>query len=586
MERTVPEIASEEIELYLRTAYSLLRASTDVRLRSLEEAHAGMNSLLHPLARSEKVDMSAFVYSVLRLPPEIVDVERVVLGQSIEMFSAYGFEDIRNWKEANAPARRRRCYYDGMDTLACLIASRSDIDDLVPILTAYQIEWNKLHRLLKEFPPELAISGLREDETRLRQAAELLTLDTEDMERLLSIWGDDFENNLQTVAARRSDLKLRLLDGSLSEYRRAIHRWWMQIEEIRPELRREPVYFISSNSHSLVNLVTGFALAHEKQLLDFLANSEDQELKQEWEKIQADKVPSSRENFLYYLLKKAHQTSAGDDLIEARTQREASCGMRRAISRHTFDLESQMIPIRQIDPQKIDPRLRKDYRDILKESPAVIINIDYPLGLAAYQVLNEIADNVGKMLGIYITGKGATLNGVVGDVMIPNVVYDGQSRNTYLFSNAFRGSDIAPYLVYGTALDNQKAVTVQGTFLQNQEYMDVFYREGYTDIEMEAGPYLSAVYEMTRPKRHPVNEVVNLYELPFDFGMVHYASDKPISKGKNLGAANLSYFGMDPTYATAVAVLKRIFQMEEQRLRHQSQMNDPAGLKMEKLAAD
>ena len=45
-------------------------------------------------------------------------------------------------------------------------------------------------------------------------------------------------------------------------------------------------------------------------------------------------------------------------------------------------------------------------------------------------------------------------------------------------------------------LDNQKAVTVLGTFLQNSTYMDVFYREGYTDIEMEAGPYLSAVYEM------------------------------------------------------------------------------------------
>ena len=105
-----------------------------------------------------------------------------------------------------------------------------------------------------------------------------------------------------------------------------------------------------------------------------------------------------------------------------------------------------------------------------------------------------------------------------------------------------------------------------GTFLQNHEYMDVFYREGYTDIEMEAGPYLSAIYEMIRPRRHPVNEVVNLYELPFDLGMLHYASDKPLSKGKNLGAASLSYFGMDPTYATGVAVLKRIFQVERERL--------------------
>ena len=96
--------------------------------------------------------------------------------------------------------------------------------------------------------------------------------------------------------------------------------------------------------------------------------------------------------------------------------------------------------------------------------------------------------------------------------------------------------------------------------------MHVFYREGYTVIEMEAGPYLSAVYEMYRPKRHPVNEIVNLYGLPFDIGVIHYASDKPLGKGKNLGAGSLSYFGMDATYAVTLAILRRIFQLERQRL--------------------
>jgi len=115
-------------------------------------------------------------------------------------------------------------------------------------------------------------------------------------------------------------------------------------------------------------------------------------------------------------------------------------------------------------------------------------------------------------------------------------------------------------------LDSQKAVTVQGTFLQNYDYMDVFYREGYTDIEMEGGPYLSAVYEMVRPKRHPYNEIVDLHQAPFDMGILHYASDKPLSKGKNLGAASLSYFGMDPTYATSIAILRRIFEVERSRL--------------------
>jgi hypothetical protein len=97
--------------------------------------------------------------------------------------------------------------------------------------------------------------------------------------------------------------------------------------------------------------------------------------------------------------------------------------------------------------------------------------------------------------------------------------------------------------------------------------MDVFYREGYTDIEMEAGPYLSAVYEMYRPKRHPVNEIVNLYGLPFDLGIIHYASDTPLSKGKNLGAGSLSYYGMDSTYAASLAILRQIITQERSRIK-------------------
>ena len=43
MERTVPEVVSEEIELFIRTTYSLLRASTEVRLRVDTACHAAGN---------------------------------------------------------------------------------------------------------------------------------------------------------------------------------------------------------------------------------------------------------------------------------------------------------------------------------------------------------------------------------------------------------------------------------------------------------------------------------------------------------------------------------------------------------------
>jgi hypothetical protein len=82
----------------------------------------------------------------------------------------------------------------------------------------------------------------------------------------------------------------------------------------------------------------------------------------------------------------------------------------------------------------------------LRQSDAVIINIDYPLGMAAYHHLSRIGQGSGEVRGLYIMGKAATLNGRVGDVMIPTVVQDEHSRNTYLLRNCFAAADVQPYL--------------------------------------------------------------------------------------------------------------------------------------------
>ncbi len=567
MERTVPSTASEEVELYLRTYYSLLRSSADVQIRSLEEAHAGVISLLHPLVRETVPDMSAFLYCLLRLPVCIHKVELVVLGQSIEVFSRAGFNDIESWKPVNAAARRRRCFFNGIDTLACFVASVSDIDDVIPTLTAYQIEWNKIHLLLhgNSIFVSLDRSNNKNIDTTMHELAQALNISVEDIERLRTVWGYDFENNLKQIAATPRRLKVRLLNGSLVEYRRATDIWWERIAQVCQELIDRPVYFISSNPHSLVNLISGYAFKNKKKLIDYLNEINNRELQEEWENIQALQVISSQENFLYYILKKFQQTSRGIAFINDQQEAEIDCGILRVSSEHSFDVDAQIIELNRICPDTLDPRLQDGDLSFLAKSDAVLLNIDYPLGMAAYNILSEVSEHVEKILGIYIMGKSASLNGAIGDIVIPNVVHDEHSKNTYLFRNCFNAAHVTPYLMYGTVLDNQKCVSVRGTFLQNSRYMEVFYREGYTDIEMEAGPYLSAVYEMYRPQRHPVNEIVNLYEVPFDVGIIHYVSDNPMGKGKNLGAGSLSYYGMDSTYASSVAVLRRIFQLEKSR---------------------
>jgi len=568
MDRTVPTSGNEEINLYLRTYYSLLRSTREVQIKTLIEAHKRMHSALHVGADSPEPDLAAFTYCILRMPGCLSQIDLVIMGQSEQVFAKHGFPDIESWQHVSAPGRRRRSFFDGKGTLAVYIASQSDIDDIVPILVAYQIERRKLrYRLNRAVVIERLQDILAEDggiprDNKLINLARATEIPAEDLYRLSQIWREETAVKLLDIAQNDQEISIRSLAGSLIDYKRATRSWWKNVERKEPAASFEtrPVYFISSNTHSMTNLLSGFALQNEARIHDFIHTKGSPGLQQEYQDILEQNVPSSRENFLYYALKKLEQ--ADPAVRQERLTVEKQMGLARIPSEHAFDIETQIMPLNRIRPSQMDPRLHVPDIHKLANSDALIVNIDYPLGMAAYQVLAEIARNAAEIRGVYIMGKAATLNGRIGDVMIPDVVHDEHSLNTYLFKNCFTAADVADYLVYGTVMDNQKAITVPGTFLQNEGYMSIFYQEGYTDMEMEAGPYLSSVYEMARPKRHPYNELVNLYNIPIPIGILHYASDTPFSKGKNLGAQNLSYFGMDPTYATMIAILRAILEHE------------------------
>jgi hypothetical protein len=79
---------------------------------------------------------------------------------------------------------------------------------------------------------------------------------------------------------------------------------------------------------------------------------------------------------------------------------------------------------------------------------------------------------------------------------------------------------------------------------------------------MEAGPFCAAMYELSESGRYPTNEPVNFSKLPIDFGVIHYASDTPFTQARTLGARGLSYHGMDSTYASSVAIIRRVLRLE------------------------
>ncbi len=574
MVRTMPVVHNEEIELYIRTYYSLLRSSAPVRIRSLEETHAAMNSSLHQQAGSLDIDTSALVYSALRLPDCILQTKLMVMGQMEDVFIREGYNVIE-WQPVKARARRRKFYFDEPTSiLAAYVASVSDIDDMIPCVTTLQIEWNKLHQRLNngqvrerllDYDPATESAPVE----LLQMVSEALTLNEADLAKLYQVWpGQKLFVHLRLAVMKRLDLRVTVLGSGLSDYRRSVQNWWTTVAEASTsDLTERPIYFVSSNIHSVVNLISGYTQSVSDEIIRFVEQENPEELWSEYQRLPKDDnghVP----NFLYYVLRHYinHQR-----LHAQIAQYEMEAGVTRVSDPHCLDVEAQIIDMRRFEWDRVDPRLRVGTQEEwarLKQSDALIFNIDYPLGMAAYHIFSQVSTAVARLLGVYILGKAATLNGRVGDVMIPNVVYDEHSRNSYLFRNCFSAQDVTPFLNFGAVFDNQKAVTVRGTVLQNRNFMHIFYEEGYTDIEMEAGPYLSSIYEDVYPRRYPTNEIVNLFiNAPYDIGLIHYASDTPISRRQTLLSKSLSYFGVDATYATTIAVLRRILSNEMERQR-------------------
>jgi hypothetical protein len=547
---------SDEGELDHRTYTTLLRSSGETLLRVLEPAHRSMNSSLHPLAATPDVDLGAFLYAMRRLPANLWRASVIAMGQEDRQFERAGIGPLAAWTQVEAPARRRWWFDGGEGTFAVLLASGSDLDDLIPTLVAYQLEWNKLNTVLRGTD--------RFDVVDAATCAETFGGAEDDWLRIEEDWGD-LETFLDEVAGRKLNLRIRMLGGSQVGYARLTRRWWGPIGDVLADqgLTDRPVYFISSNTHSVVNPLTATARSREAEIVAYVEANGPDYLREELERFREGRAEGSWENFLYFSAPLYYAAQPEESAAwKQRAAEERAVGIHHISSSTALRVSAQVIELDRLDPSGLDPRLGPVDATRLAASGAVIINIEYPLGLAAYNILRELAVGTEALRGVYVLGKAATLNADVGDVLISGVIHDEHSGSTYWLDNAFSFDDIAPFLRFGSGLDNQRAVTVKSTFLQNREYLDFYYREAYTVVEMEAGPFCNAVYEIADVDRYPAGEAVNFAKLPIDFGIIHYASDTPYTQARTLGARGLSYYGMDSTYASSLAILRRILSQE------------------------
>ena len=543
------------IDLHLRTYRSALKSNLEITLHSLTSSYLKIDSILHPFAAdSTHLDPSALVYSLLRLPRDVDRSKTIIMGQNPEVFIDHGFPDVTKWKKSLATARRRTRYFDSKTgLLASFLSSISDIDDVVNLLLAYQIEWNKFHQIATS--AYLKYSEFKQafiDNNNPTDELKLLQISPEDWQNIKTALGKNWRLRLRRIYHHPQNLRLRLLASTWIDYTKTTQTWWKNITvSLSPQydLSRQKIYFVSSNAHSLLNLITGFALQSEKTLLK-LSPSDYSELS-----------PYIHKNdYLYYLSKYL----ARDKKYQSDWQKiQDRLGIISLPSSTHLNLNTQIFPLKNfLKSTTLDPRLKISKPSKIASSNALIFNIDYPLGFAAYHILSELLENISHLKGVYILGKAAVLNSEIGDLEIPRLTFDEHTQNSYVYKNCF--NSFFPYTnTQGSILTQQKSVTVLGTFLENEALLKKYSENNLTIIEMETGPFLSAVTEATHDQQTPRGTMIDLNSAPFDVGVINYTSDTPYSKAKNLGAGSLNLAGIEPVYLGSLAILQRIINLEE-----------------------
>jgi hypothetical protein len=542
------------IKKHLDHYLSLLSSGQEISLTDLTANFINLRPILHQLADSPGLDLNALSYCLPRLPDNIFSVTKILLVQSYDDIKSIGF-DITRWQRVTAPSRRRLIYQNpGGNTLACLLSSDSDIHDLVNCLISFYLEKEKIRKLL---------AGRHNDFIQ-REAYSFLRLDQNQWARLKSLLGRNWDNKIMTTVGNVVPI-LKMYGRVPPLYPKNCQAWITNLshQSLVVGLKDSPIYFVSSDSHSLVNIIGGFINQKQNYIFDYITTA-DSQLYNQWFEIKKKNNTSRINDFLYSVAGKFLKDNP--EFVAQKRNHEASLGIKTVTSTDAFQSNSQIIPLTAIaQSTNLDPNLTLSHRSLFAKSDAYILNIEYPLGVAAYYLLKQILATFLSLRAVHILGKAAILAGSVGDIQIPTFVYDELTDNRFLFDNVFNHQEIFQTFISNVYPD-QKAVSVYGTFLENLTLTQKYLAGGINIIEMESGPYLQALTETYLLGGHhiPEHHQFTLANLPIDFGVINYASDNPLIK--TLAEEADSFRGIEPVYLASLASLQRIINLEEGRM--------------------
>jgi hypothetical protein len=302
-------------------------------------------------------------------------------------------------------------------------------------------------------------------------------------------------------------------------------RWSAGIIEKLLELNLEnrPLHIISSNLHSVVNILYGYGA---------VGTGMDKTITQD----------------LYTFVQELR--NRGDEVKDYATHH----GFHELPDKSGAHIDCQIIDTTRLNFEDLHPDLRFNAQ-IAKDEKPVILVMDYAFGTQAFELIDSLLQPMMtegdeknlNLCSMSVMGKAGTLLGKKGDIMIATAhVLEGSAHN-YILHTDLKEEDFEGYEdVYVGPV-----ITVLGTSLQNREVLEAFRTTSWkaVGLEMEGGHYHRAI-NAAMIREHISKDVKVRY--------AYYASDNPLQSGQTLASGSLGAKGIRSTYLITKCILEKI----------------------------
>jgi len=503
------------------------------------------------------IELKGLEYVMDRLPRGIEECSRFVMTSEEDLGDAT-FVMLQ-------PPKRRRTSYRINDKEMCFVITRgfSEIYDILTHLTFLHIEAQNIHSKMRDQEGNLT--------TEWKELEKFVEIEEElDNERLnRAIWnlsiilgrtfhetrasyqyfdqsGRDLKasNSLfsiiyklgkvtENIVKNQTDIEIQFTPDLSHVILHHIYgkKWAANIKQrlLDLNLYSRPLHLISSNLHSVLNLLYGYAATRPGPDTGFT-----QDLPAFIQEIR-----NSRAQVLDYA--KHH-------------------GFHEVPDESGAHVDCQIVDTAALDLDGLHPDLKVDRQAVEAEKPVVLV-MDYAFGTQAYELIDSLlkpvvmdgADKNLNLRSISVMGKAGTLMGKKGDIMIPTAhVLEGSAHN-YILDNDLTTEDFAGYVDVFVG----PVITVLGTSLQNRDVLETFKTTSWkaVGLEMEGGHYHRAI-NAAMIRGHISKDVKVRY--------AYYASDNPLKSGQTLASGSLGAEGIRPTYMITKSILEKILQPRHQ----------------------